>query len=274
MTIEAHEARTVLRASLTGVLFFTLGTAFGQPEARPAFEVASVKRNASSERPDFAPRRSGTLVMMHNTQVGSFIFYGYHLEASYQLAGIPDWPDDSRWFDIDARTAVPDAPDDQVRLMFQSLLADRFKLQIHRETREMPEYVLTLGKGKLRLTPSGGKNPLSIVIEDRSYTQAPGICAASLWREGTHVVCCAATMDQIAAPIGSVLRSPVADRTGLAGKYDLNLLFMPEDRTPEPDQVLAPTLAGALSDVGLKLEKGKGPVEVLVIDHIERPSDN
>jgi len=109
MTIEAHEARTVLRASLTGVLFFTLGTAFGQPEARPAFEVASVKRNASSERPDFAPRRSGTLVMMHNTQVGSFIFYAYHLEASYQLAGIPDWPDDSRWFDIDARTAVPDA---------------------------------------------------------------------------------------------------------------------------------------------------------------------
>jgi uncharacterized protein (TIGR03435 family) len=71
------------------------------------------------------------------------------------------------------------------------------------------------------------------------------------------------------------LRSPVADRTGLTGTYDLNLLFMPEGRPPEPDdQTLAPTLTGALSDVGLKLENGKGPVEVLVIDHIERPSDN
>ncbi len=212
--------------------------------------------------------------MMHNAQVGSLIFYAYRLEAGYQLVGIPDWPDESRWFDIDARTAVPDTQDDQVRLMFQSLLADRFKLQIHRETREMPEYILTLGKGKLKLTPSGGKNPLSITIEDRRYTQAPGTCGTSSWREGTHVVCCAATLDKIAAQIRGALRSPIADRTGLAGTYNLNLLFMPEGQTPEPDQILAPTLAGALSDTGLNLGKGKGPVEVLMIDHIERPSAN
>jgi uncharacterized protein (TIGR03435 family) len=273
--MKAHELRTVLSASLTGVLWFTLSMAFGQPETRPAFEVASVKRNASHARSDFAPRRSGTLVMMHNTQVGSFIFYAYHLEGSYELVGLPDWPDESRWFDIDARTAVPDAPDDRVRLMFQSLLADRFKLRMHRETREMPEYVLTLGKGKLKLTPSTSKNSLNITIEDRPYTQAPETCGTSLWREGTHVVCCAATMDKITAQIRGALRSPVADRTGLTGTYDLNLLFMPEGRPPEPDdQILAPTLTGALSDVGLKLENGKGPVEVLVIDHIERPSDN
>ncbi len=249
------------------------GMAFAQPEARPAFEVASVKRNTSNGRSDFVPRRSGTLVTMYNTQVGSLIIYAYRLQGSYQLAGIPGWPDEWRWLDVDARTA-PDATDDQVRLMFQSLLADRFKLQVHRETREMPEYVLALRKGKLKLTPSTGKNPVKLTIEDRPYSQTPGTCGMSLWREGAHLVCCAATMEKIAAQVGDSLRSPLADHTGLTGTYDLNLLFMPEDRTPDPDQVLAPTLAGALSDVGLKLEKGKGPVEVLVIDHIERPSDN
>jgi uncharacterized protein (TIGR03435 family) len=82
-------------------------------------------------------------------------------------------------------------------------------------------------------------------------------------------------MEKIAAQLRGSLRSPLSDRTGLTGTYDLNLLFMPEGQTPDPDQVvLASTLAGALSDVGLKLERGKGPVEVLVIDHIERPSDN
>jgi uncharacterized protein (TIGR03435 family) len=271
--MEPINMKTCLRASILGVLFFMIGKAFAQPEARPAFEVASVKKNASDDRPDFVPRRSGTLVAMHNTQVGSFVFYAYHLEAGYQLAGLPDWPDDSRWFDIDARTA-PDASDDQVRLLFQSLLADRFKLQVHRETREMPQYVLTLGKGKLKLAPSDGKKPLAIIIGDRPYTQAPGTCGTSLWSEGTHLVCCAASMEKIAAQLKSSLRSPLADRTGLTGAYDLNLLFVPDSRMPDPDQVLAPTLAGALSDVGLKLEKAKGPVEVLVIDHIERPSDN
>lgn len=255
-------------------LVLSLAAASALAQAPPAFEVASIKPNAFSGRSDFVPRRSGTLVTMHNAQVGSFIFYAYRLEGSYQLEGIPDWPNELRWFDIDARTP-PDATEDQVRLMFQSLLADRFKLRVHRETREMPEYVLTLGKGKLRLAPSSGNKPLAITIEDRPYTQTPGTCGTSLWREGTHLVCCAATMEKIAAQLRGSLRSPLSDRTGLTGTYDLNLLFMPEGQTPDPDQVvLASTLAGALSDVGLKLERGKGPVEVLVIDHIERPSDN
>ena len=249
------------------------GMAFAQTEAGSAFEVASVKRNTPDGRFDVVPRRSGTLVTMHNTQVGSLIFYAYHLEEGYQLAGIPDWPDELRWFDIDARTGL-DSTDDQVRLMFRALLADRFKLQMHRETREMPEYVLTLRKGKLKLTPSTGTDSVKLTIENRGYSQTPGTCGTSLWREGAHLVCRAATMEMLAAQVRHSLRSPLANHTGLTGTYDLNLLFMPEDRTSDPDQVLAQTLTGALSDVGLKLEKGKGPVEVLVIDHIERPSDN
>lgn len=249
------------------------GMGFAQTEAHFAFEVASVKRNTSNGRSDVVPRRSGTLVTMHNTQVGSLIFYAYHLEGNYQLAGIPDWPDEWRWFDIDARTA-PDSTDDQVRQMFRSLLADRFKLQMHRETKVMPEYVLTLSKGKLKLTPSTGKDSVKLTIENLPYSQTPGTCGTSLWHEGSHLVCRTATMETIAAQVRHSLRSPLADHTGLTGTYDLNLLFMPEDRMSDPDQVLAQTLTGALSDVGLKLEKGKGPVEVLVIDHIERPSDN
>jgi uncharacterized protein (TIGR03435 family) len=241
---------------------------------RPEFEVVSVKVNHSNEEPEIPPRRSGTLVTMHNVQVGSIIYYAYHLEGFYQLTGtIPEWPFELKWFDIDART-TPDATEDQVRLMFQSMLADRFKLQAHRETRDISEYLLTLGKGKLQLTPSDSKEPMKIRIEDRPHARQPGTCGTAATREGSQLVCHAVPMERIAAQISLVLHSPAADRTGLTGTYDMNLRFMSEGRTPEPDQIAAPTLAEALAEVGLKLEKGKGAVEVLVIDHIERPSDN
>ena len=242
---------------------------------RPEFEVASVKKvTFNGFLPDFAPRRSGTLVAMHNTQVGPVIGYAYRLEGGHQLVGIPDWPDDSRWFDIDARTP-PDTTDDQVRLMLQSLLADRFKLKVHREARQSSDFVLTLGKGKLKIaTAAGGEEPLRITIEGRSYTQRRGTCTPSAWREGDHLVCRDVTMETIASQVGAGLRAPIVDRTGLSGNYDLDLLFWPDGRPPQPDEVTTPSLAQALSGLGLKLEKGPGLVQVLVIDHIEPPSGN
>jgi uncharacterized protein (TIGR03435 family) len=259
------------------ILALAAGAAFGQTaQKKLEFDVASVKVNVANGESDFVPRRSGTRITMHNTQIGSFISYAYHLEGGYQqLAGIPDWPDELRWFDLDARTP-PDATDEEVRLMFQSLLADRFKLRVHRETRQRAEYVLTLGKGRLKLTPysEDGDEPLKMTIEGRSFAQGRGTCSSSLWREGAHLVCRGAAIGEIASRIAGSLRSPVADRTGLTGTYDLDLLFWPENRTAGPDDVTPPALAQALAGIGLKLEKGTGPVEVLVIDHIEQPSEN
>ncbi len=240
---------------------------------RPEFEVASVKHSAFNGR--FEPlRRSGTLVTAHNTQVGSFIWYAYNIQGAYQVEGIPNWADDVRWFDLDARTPA-NATEEQVRLMMQSLLENRFKMKSHRETKQLPAYALMLGKGKLKLAEaSSGDEPLIVTIESRKLPQAPGTCSNSLWVAGAHLVCHAVTIQRIATQVGSALGSPVVDRTGLTGKYDMDLLYWPDDRPPQTGEILSPTISQALGDLGLRLEKSTGPVEVLVIDRIEQPTEN
>jgi uncharacterized protein (TIGR03435 family) len=160
--------------------------------------------------------------------------------------------------------------------MFQSLLEERFKLKVHRETRDVPEYQLTIAqsKAKPKLTPSK-EGPLTVTIEGRSLTQPAGKCGTSLWQEGSHIVCHAADMATIVSQLSGLLAAPVADQTGLTGTYDVNLLYIPDDRQLKPDAPPGPSLAEAIQEEwGLKLEKGKGPVEVLVIDQLEKPSEN
>jgi uncharacterized protein (TIGR03435 family) len=248
---------------------------------RVEFEVASLKLNGDatgkSGEMDGFPRRSGDLVMMHNSQPYSMIYYAYHLHGAYQMVDYKRLPDGWNWYDLDAR-AGKGATEDQVRLMMQSLLEDRFKLKVHRETREIPEFELTVAKGKSKMTPSRD-GPMTVKIQEGERTQSlttpPGRCGTSGWKEGDHMICHAATMDTFLIEIGARLGAPVVDRTGLTGTYDLNVLFMPDERKTDPDYVLVPAFPEALQEtLGLKLEKGKGPVEVLVIDHMEKPSEN
>jgi uncharacterized protein (TIGR03435 family) len=240
---------------------------------KPEFEVASVKRNTNNGPMDVKPRRSGDLITMHNIQPYSVIYYAYHLQGSYQMIGYVRLPEGWNWYDIDARTG-PEATEDQVRLMFQSLLEERFKLKVHRETRDIPEYELVIAKGKPRLTPSSD-TPMKVTIEERTFTQSPGTCGTSMWHEGFHIVCHGATMERIVAAISGDLSAPVADRTGLTGTYDLNVRYIPEERKLDAEAEPGPSLTDAVqAELGLKLEKGKGPVEVIVIDHIEKPSEN
>ena len=237
---------------------------------RLEFEVASVKVNTTNGPIDAVPRRSGDLITMHNTRPFSIVYYAYHLNGNYQMAGYDKLPDSLGlgWFDIVA-------PDDQVRLMFQSLMEDRFKLKAHRETRDMPEYELAIAKDKSKLVPSHGDEPMTVTIEEKRITQPPGTCTTSMWREGSHLICHAAPMEKIIAQVSGSTQTPVVDRTGLTGTYDLNVLYVPDDRRLNAETESGPSLAAALQEeLGLKLEKGKGPVEVLVIDHLEKPSPN
>src|SRR5438105_1287842 len=129
---------------------------------RPEFEVASVKRNTTNGPMDATtPRRSGDLVVFHNTQPYSLIYYAYHVTASYQIVSYTPFPDGWNWYDVEAR-AGGTADDDQIRLMMQSLLEDRFKLKIHRETRDVLGYQLVIAKGRPRLTPSSGTMRVTI----------------------------------------------------------------------------------------------------------------
>jgi uncharacterized protein (TIGR03435 family) len=240
---------------------------------RLEFEVASVKRNTTNAPVDVRPRRSGDLVIMHNTQPLMVIFYAYHLAANYETEGYVSLPDGWNWYDIDARAPAA-ATEDEVRLMFQSLLADRFKLKVHRETKQIAGYELVSDKGKAKIQPSR-EGAMTVTIEGKSITPPPGGCGISLWREGSHLICHAASMDKIVSSVSGQLRAPVVDSTGLTGTYDLNVHFLPDERKLDADAGPAPTLTDALrEELGLRLEKGKALVEVLVIDHIEKPSQN
>jgi uncharacterized protein (TIGR03435 family) len=276
---SAAIARVPLAASALAVAALAIAGTFAPHwiafAQRLEFEVASVKRNSTDGPMDTTPRRSGDLFMMHNIQPYSAIYYAYHLHGSYQMAGYSRLPEGWNWYDIDARVGR-EATEDEMRLMLQSLLEDRFKLKVHRETRDIPEYELVIAKGKPKLKPSTGDEPLNVKIENKEYGQRAGTCGTSLWHDGAHTVCHAAPTDTIVATLSNVMRAPVVDRTGLTGTYDLHIRFIQEERRLKMDpEDLGPTLEQAVQEeLGLKLEKGKGPVEVLVIDHMEKPTEN
>ena len=253
------------------VSFAFAAVAFAQ---RPEFEVASIKENVNNGPSDFVPRRSGDLIVMHNTRLFVLFNYAYHLTDTYQMDRYDRFAEGFKWYDIEAR-APGGATDDQVRLMFQSLLEDRFKVKLHRETRELPNFELVLDKGKLKLRPSSSEEPMKVTIEEKAFTQKAGVCSNTLWREGAHLVCHAATIATIADSVHSQMRGPVVDRTALTGAYNLNMLYLPEARRLDSTAEPVPSFEQALQDeLGLKLQRGKGSVEVLVIDHMEKPSNN
>jgi uncharacterized protein (TIGR03435 family) len=239
--------------------------------ARPEFEVASVKPNTVNGRTDFFPVRSGDQVRMHNNQIGSVILYAYQV-ATYQVIGNLRLPDPWNWYDIDA-TVVGSPTDDQVRLMFQSLLEDRFRLKVHRETREMEVYKIAVGKNGPKLVPTTEKDQ-ETTVDGKTMVLKKGTSRIVLGKEGAHLVGKGATMAQLAKSLEGVLGGPALDDTGLQGTFDYDVVFLPDGQVPATD-FSAPTLVAALkSELGLAVEKGKAQVEVLVIDHLEKPSPN
>ena len=243
------------------------------------FEVASVKHTPNAGPFGSAPRRSGNRLAMHNAQLFTIIYYAYKLGGNYELVGDLGYGSDE-WnsFDIDA-VIGGDATDDQVRLMLQSLLADRFKLRLHRETRELPGYEVTVAKGGAKLAPSS-ERPMELFIEGRRFSQPKGTCSGTGWREGAHLSCHAATLGQMLSAASGLLKGPVADHTGLTGTYDIDVLYMPDSRKArvevDLDEVVGPSLQQAFQEqLGLKIEQGKAMVDVIVVDQFSKtPTEN
>jgi len=210
----------------------------------------------------------------------------------FQLAGGPPWIN-SQNYDISAKLEDAEAkelqklPVDQrggrIRLMMQSLLADRFKLTLTRETKELPIYALVVAKGGPKLTPTTHTPP----DPDGPKPSAPP-------QNGPQLMLSRGKINAVAAPISGLADilalmpdlgdRLVVDKTGIQGKYDFTLEFTQENVTPKGPQSLesapppdpsAPSIFTALQDqLGLRLESTKGPVDTIVIDHIEQPSEN
>ncbi len=267
---------TPLRSRLgnCGAALLTAVMAFGQ--AAPAFEVASVKRNTTNGQVDMTPRRSGDKVIMHNTQLGAVFAYAYHLDLAYQYSGNLRLPDGWNWYDIEATVEgtpglAASVSEDQLRLMFQTLLADRFRLKVHRETREVTVYELVAAKNgpKLKAAQAGSR----IAIDDRPLSAGRG--GVVMGRDGRHLAGKGGTMDQIVRALVGELRAPVVDRTGLSGTFDFDVRFVAENSPPDAEP--GPSLATAIQEeLGLRLEKSKGHVEVVVHRpfSLEKPSEN
>lgn len=235
-------------------------------------------------------------VITENTPLKFLIGVAYkRREGWFEISGAPGWMD-SDGYDIVAK-ASGDATNEQMYPMLQALLKDRFQLKLHRETRALPVYDLVVSKGGLKLQnpktgncfggPPGTEPP---PVPGKPLVLPCGYVTESLSPLGLQIRGGQTSMQRLALTLSGVLGRTVVDRTDFSGTFDIDLEFTPDDAIagipgrgmpgalptdPPSGDHAGPSLFSALQDrVGLKLESAKGPVTVLVVDHVERPSAN
>jgi uncharacterized protein (TIGR03435 family) len=241
------------------------------PDAKPAFEVATIKPSDPAHPEQIITLR-GNEVITTNVTVHALINLAYWLHPK-QLAGGPPWIETEK-FDMAGKPDVPGQPNvEQMKIMIQKLLTDRFQLKFHYEKRELPVYAVRLAKTGAKITasqddPKGipgwnfGRNPAGMIM---AFRNSP--------------------MSQFTAVLQNSTDRPVVDQTGLTGRYDFSLNFTPDASMtallggppppPGDNPEAAPDLFAAFQQqLGLKLEPARAPVDVLVIDKVEKPSEN
>ena len=265
-------------------------------EENPKFQydVVSIKphRDSSStsgvrtsfNRPDYG-------ISAENITVASLVQFAYQTEES-RISGLPGWAK-SDTYELEARVDRPTstlleklAPRERIaaeRQMLQALLSDRLKLAIHRETKQMPVYELTVAKNGSKLQPAERPEGGEFAIGSTSYA------------DGTRKISTkGARLDSLVEVLGGQVHLVVLNKTGLTGRYGFTLVFLEDpsqadspdvadNERPEPTALPSAVMRGATSrtlfdaiqeQLGLKLVSAMGLVEIIVIDHIERPSQN
>lgn len=250
-----------------------------------AFEVASIK--AADPQPMGMVRigmsSDAGMVRYSNISLKDCIRTAYRVK-DFQVQG-PDWLDSTR-FDITAKLPAG-TKEDQIPEMLQTLLADRFKLTVRRDSKEQSVYALTVGKGGAKLKPAeiktNDQEPKSLGSDGKPrqmmmFRFQPG---------GAHLTAPVSTLANLTELLSRFTERPVVDMTGIQGQYDFDLTFAPETTRGLPTNVLprdhsndapsepAPSLADAVQQYGLKLEARKAPLKLIVVTHAEKtPSEN
>jgi uncharacterized protein (TIGR03435 family) len=274
-----------------------------------AFEVATIKPNASDDPPKvnfiLGPgdtyAKTGGRFLASNISLLDYIRFAYKLsdgQLGILQASAPKWVATTR-FDIEAKSEIPDPTKDQMRLMMQSLLAERFKLVLHTETRQLPVLALVLTKsGKLgsQLLPHPAEDDTcSNVVASTNHQYEPeapsavptvcgGLVSAGVPSAPSHVRIGGrkVPLALLAAHLGEMAQfdRPILDRTGLSGTFDFALEWGPDPASgsaaTEDHDDSQTNLQEALRDqLGLKLERQKVPMDILLIDHVDQqPSEN
>jgi uncharacterized protein (TIGR03435 family) len=244
-----------MNSTMTATVLIALaGPAFAQP---PAFEVASIRVSQGREGGRRENIQVGAdTVIMRNVSLKAAIRWAYHV-FSFQVSG-PDWLGGDR-FDIVAKSAGP-VPEDQLRLMCQTLLADRFQVKLHRVSKEMTAYVLSVGKSGPKFKESTTEGEFSVQPDPRRMS---------------------VTVQRMQAPqfieaLAGIVNAPVVDQTGLTGKYDITVdIAKYMEQLGRKEEAVALVLVAIQDELGLKVESRKTPVDLLIVDHAEKvPTEN
>jgi bla regulator protein blaR1 len=246
------------------------------------FEVASVRRDDPLNPGTSIHFQPGGGIKIAGASLRSLILFAYDLR-DFQLSGTKGWMNSERYV-ILAKGTIDDGADDfrrmndrqnaamaaLIRKRMQALLAERFQLAVHTQTKELPLYALVVAKGGHKLQPNNAPDGSS-----------QGMSAGRGMLKGTRV-----SPEFIAQALAGSTGRIVRDETGLTGFYDFKMEWTPDGPAVAPDKaadkaeeraaaLVGPTIYTALQEqLGLKLEAKKGPVDILIVDHAERPSEN
>jgi uncharacterized protein (TIGR03435 family) len=249
-------------------LIMIAGLAFGQG----GFDAVSIKPSDPLSNTMHIGIGPGGSFEASGVNLMSLIAQAYNVRG-FQIAGGTGWMVDDKFKIVtkdEAKNpggAEPSATGDAQRMQAQdrlmakvrAMLADRFQLKVHRETREMPVYLLTIAKGGLRMqaAPEDGQNDAGLNAFRTKEARA-GVVGKRL------------PMDVLTRFLSNQVERTVVDQTGLTGKYDFRLVY-----SPEMGDMTGPSIFTAVQEqLGLKLEAGKGPEEVVVIDRAQKPTEN
>jgi uncharacterized protein (TIGR03435 family) len=275
--VHSLDLRRKLVLALAGVATVTIPLAIGivsspatlaQSSAaggkRLNFDVASIKASKGGNGTSLLTDPAGKFTA-ENATLRAIITFAFGIR-NFQISGGPSWLDSDR-FDIVAKPEARSNPA-QVPQMVQSLLADRFKLKFHRETKEMPALALVVGKNGPKLKPTKPEDDAA--RPNRGFQGGRG-----------QLTALGADMASLATRLSAIVGRPVIDRTALTGRFDFKLQWTPDNavqmRSPDepvPDSEHGPSIFTAVQQLGLKLESQKAPVEIIVIDSVEKPSAN
>jgi uncharacterized protein (TIGR03435 family) len=237
----------------------------------PAFDVVSIKPNKSGSGNN-STNFSNNSFSATNISVKMLLEDAYGVKQDL-IYGLPGWANSDR-FDIQAKIVEPDLDLlknlslKRARAMLQALLVDRFQVKVHTETKTLPVYELVVVKDGPKFKESAPEGS----PEDKSPN---GVGRGSMTVQNTDLTGHAIPLASLANMLTDQLHRTVLDKTGLTGQYDLLLKWTADDATDASPDSSTPSIFTALQEqLGLKLQSSKGPVDTLVVDHVEMPSEN
>jgi uncharacterized protein (TIGR03435 family) len=247
-------------------------------QSSPAFEVASIRLNRSGGQRGGVLTPRGNQWMARNATLRTLVRFAYGsdgdeltsaLRDEFLVVGGPSWIDTEAYDIVATMPAVPVRKLGDSALMLQRLLAERFSLKVHMETRELPAWALVRARRDGRLQPELRPSSGQCVPQSERVSRDQRRCGVSNAFQG--MIANSASMTHLAAALTPILGRTVIDRTALSGTFDFNLRFT-DGLTPD---ARFPSLSTALEEqLGLKLESMRAPADVVVIDSVQRPTDN